>query len=204
MPKKRRKGYDFCFRIDMKNTAETEGRKFILAARSDDMEGEEKMKMWKAALAKIEKDAPAEKAAEKSKANKAKFRQVGQLASVLGGDKVRSLYCIVHSAFLSYLWIDLPGATRWYTGRPGSRRCKCRAREATPGPYHSGNHRSWNRQLRQGTTRRFLERMNASGFNHHSSCAVLNVCLPSAVRVAGGCSSAHRYVHRMASQGRQR
>ena len=95
MPKKRRKGYDFCFRIDMKNTADMEGRKFILAARSDDPEGEEKMKTWKGALAKIEKDAPAEKAAEKSKSNKAKFRQVGQLASVLGGDKVRSLYCIV-------------------------------------------------------------------------------------------------------------
>ena len=57
--------------------------------------------------------------------------------------------------------------------------------------------------MRQGTTRRFLEHMNASGFNHHSSCAVLNACFPSVLCVAGGFSSAHRYVHRMAPQGRQ-
>lgn len=70
MPKNRRKGYDFCFRIDMKNSGDAEGRKFILAARSDDPQGEEKMKVWKDALAKIETDAKAELAAEKAKASK--------------------------------------------------------------------------------------------------------------------------------------
>lgn len=70
MPKSRRKGYDFCFRIDMKNTGDAEGRKFILAARSDDPQGEEKMKIWKDSLAKIETDAKAELAAETAKANK--------------------------------------------------------------------------------------------------------------------------------------
>jgi chemotaxis protein histidine kinase CheA len=40
MPKNRRKGYDFCFRIDMKATEQEEGRKFILAALTSDEEGE--------------------------------------------------------------------------------------------------------------------------------------------------------------------
>ena len=68
MPKNRRKGYDFCFRIDMQASEEQEGRKFILAAETSDLEGEEKMSLWKKALAKIEADAPAERAAEAAEA----------------------------------------------------------------------------------------------------------------------------------------
>lgn len=90
MPKKRRKGYDNCFRIDMKGTGEEEGRKFILAAQS-----EEKVKLWKDALAKIEADAPAEIAKQKAKLNLAKLRATGMAASMTTGSKVRALRCVV-------------------------------------------------------------------------------------------------------------
>ena len=52
MPKKRRKGYDHCFRIDVSMEAVAnapdgeDGRKFILAAQTQDPEGEDKMKLW--------------------------------------------------------------------------------------------------------------------------------------------------------------
>ena len=52
MPKKRRKGYDHCFRIDVSMEAVSnapdgeDGRKFILAAQTQDPEGEDKMKLW--------------------------------------------------------------------------------------------------------------------------------------------------------------
>lgn len=95
MPKKRRKGYDFCFRIDMQSADDAEGRKFILAAPSGDPEGEEKVKMWQDALKKIEADSKAELAAAKLKANMATARAAGKVVSAFGGDTVRRLRCVV-------------------------------------------------------------------------------------------------------------
>jgi hypothetical protein len=90
MPKNRRKGYDFCFRIDMTATEQEEGRKFILAAQSSDPEGEVKMKLWKDSFAKIEADAPTEKAAEAAKAADAASKFRGAAGAVLTGVKVRT------------------------------------------------------------------------------------------------------------------
>ena len=86
MPKKRRKGYDFCFRIDMQSTDDAEGRKFILAARSDDLDGDEKVKMWQDALKKIKADSKAELAAAKQKSNMATAR--ARAVSAFGEDTV--------------------------------------------------------------------------------------------------------------------
>lgn len=100
IPKKRRKGYDFCFRIDLEGTDDAEGRKFILAAKSDDTEGDKKLKMWKDALKKIETDSKAELAAAKLKANLATARAAGRAASAFGGDTVRPLGCVVPLSLL--------------------------------------------------------------------------------------------------------
>ena len=131
MPKKRRKGYDHCFRIDLQGVDGAEGRKFILAAKSDDVEGEEKLKMWQDALKKIETDSKAELAAAKLKANLATARAKGRVISALGGDSVRPLRCVGPVAPAAHLRRVCRSNFSMCTegrrpGRPGS----CRARDA--------------------------------------------------------------------------
>lgn len=60
-PKKRRKGHDHCFRVDIADIEEqdVQGRKFILSAISA-----EEMSSWLEIFKKIESDAPAEQDAD--------------------------------------------------------------------------------------------------------------------------------------------